>query len=40
MYGPLMATSCPMSPRDIMPPNFTVDDNVGTNWYHILTLGQ
>lgn len=40
MDGPEMITQCPIAPGDTMLYNFTVDDNVGTYWYHSHTAGQ
>ena len=40
MDGPEMVTQCPVAPGDTMLYNFTVDDNVGSYWYHSHTAGQ
>ncbi|EDO15730.1 hypothetical protein Kpol_1073p16 [Vanderwaltozyma polyspora DSM 70294] len=40
MDGPPMVSQCPIAPGDTFLYNFTVDDNVGTYWYHSHTLGQ
>ena len=40
MDGPSMVTSYPVSPGDTMLVNFSVDDNVGTYWYHSHIFGQ
>lgn len=40
MDGVPFLTQCPISPGDTMVYNFTVDDNVGTYWYHSHTEGQ
>lgn len=40
MDGPPMVVQCPIGPGDTFLYNFTVDDNVGTYWYHSHTAGQ
>lgn len=40
MDGPPMVSTCPISPGDTMLYNFTVENNVGSYWYHSHTLGQ
>lgn len=40
MDGPEMVTQCPISPGDTMLYNFTVENQVGTYWYHSHTAGQ
>ncbi|KAL3232773.1 Iron transport multicopper oxidase FET3 [Nakaseomyces bracarensis] len=40
MDGVPFLTQCPISPGDTMVYNFTVDENVGTYWYHSHTEGQ
>ncbi|SCU79512.1 LAFA_0B03620g1_1 [Lachancea sp. 'fantastica'] len=40
MDGPPMVTQCPIGPGDTFLYNFTVEDNVGTYWYHSHTAGQ
>lgn len=40
MDGPPMVSSCPITPGNTMLYNFTVQDNVGTYWYHSHTEGQ
>ncbi|CCE65542.1 hypothetical protein TPHA_0L01890 [Tetrapisispora phaffii CBS 4417] len=38
--GPPFLTQCPIAPGDTMLYNFTVEDNIGTYWYHSHTAGQ
>ncbi|SCU96426.1 LANO_0E13476g1_1 [Lachancea nothofagi CBS 11611] len=40
MDGPPMVVQCPLGPGDTFLYNFTVDDNVGTYWYHSHSKGQ
>lgn len=40
MDGVPYLTQCPIGPGDTMLYNFTVDENVGTYWYHSHTDGQ
>lgn len=40
MDGPEMVTQCPIAPGDTFLYNFTVDQQVGTYWYHLHTSGQ
>lgn len=40
MDGVPFLTQCPIAPGNTMLYNFTVDDNVGTYWYHSHTDGQ
>ncbi|SCU83094.1 LAME_0C03950g1_1 [Lachancea meyersii CBS 8951] len=40
MDGPNMVVQCPIGPGDTFLYNFTVEDNVGTYWYHSHTAGQ
>ena len=40
MDGPEMVTQCPIPPGETFLYNFTVDDQVGTYWYHSHTTGQ
>ena len=40
MDGVPFLTQCPIAPGSTMLYNFTVDDNVGTYWYHSHTDGQ
>ena len=40
MDGPEMVTQCPIPPGETFLYNFTVDDQVGSYWYHSHTSGQ
>ncbi|KHC50226.1 iron transport multicopper oxidase FET3 [Candida albicans P37039] len=40
MDGPEMVTQCPIPPGETYLYNFTIDDQVGTYWYHSHTSGQ
>ena len=40
MDGPEMVTQCPIPPGETMLYNFTVDEQVGSYWYHSHTSGQ
>lgn len=40
MDGPEMVSQCPIAPGDTMLYNFTVENQVGTYWYHSHTAGQ
>ncbi|KAK6875915.1 Iron transport multicopper oxidase FET3 [Candida tropicalis] len=40
MDGPEMITQCPIPPGETFLYNFTIDDQVGTYWYHSHTSGQ
>lgn len=40
MDGPEMVTQCPIVPGETMLYNFTVNEQVGTYWYHAHTHGQ
>ncbi|RCK57687.1 Iron transport multicopper oxidase FET3 [Candida viswanathii] len=40
MDGPEMITQCPIPPGETYLYNFTIDDQVGTYWYHSHTSGQ